>query len=597
MNIEQEALTENLLDIVKSRSSSKSPIDESVTLSIISILNNATEEKLQKIFLVLVEESAEPTCHDVFSDWLSTAIFPMWSKHIADNISSDETLSKAMTTIAKVMFELPSSNLCLIAFGTLVETISECSTLNHCFNDRIASGTSAFIGCCIAQLDRTLKSDLDGNENSLFHRLAPLFLLRRLPGLFYHTLLHADGHEELLASLADRMAIRLDIPDNLSKNHRITVKFSPDERRLSAEIAGRALPLDTTEYRCVHDLRLSLSDRFCRPIFRTALERISSFPSVPVDDAIDSLRQARAVLYAVCHHLAVDESGDRHGSSYFFVASFVLKILLIEINDKNKSLFDELTQIQTGCIEFLAGCIDKTIVLSLSSGCANRKACSISRYSSSVIQEVVLTCTDILRHGKSNKQWLISANNELGILPEGKNITFSLPCVICIWNALILVSKRSPTEQERLDHFVASNAEWILVWLQTDSVNKMVGSTRHPSCVAAAIQVVFLLLTRLQTLNFLATHNMNLAIAVKSLFTWAIQTARKSMEYAGVQAATLKLLLTILTIDQSSNDNSFLGAEDIRRFLQLLNDLQKTSHDSTVKELSAQMMWNLTSDS
>ena len=206
------------------------------------------------------------------SSKLCRKIAGSWRRTLLDNPACDlNALAEVLSAIAKAMFADPSSSVPLTLFGSVVgddlslqiSNDEQASSVFLAMKNLINQSVNGL--CSAASVDN--ETDDAGN---IYSRLSPLLLLRRLPVRYFKVAWRAsskdrESFELMLSKLADQLADRLSIPGHLK------AVFSPEERRLAAEIAGRCLPF------CEHSSPIcSCYERICVPAFSSALRTFSA---------------------------------------------------------------------------------------------------------------------------------------------------------------------------------------------------------------------------------------------------------------------------------------------------------------------------------
>lgn len=242
--------------------------------------------------------------------------------------------------------------------------------------------------------------------SSIFCRLSPLLILRRIPSSTYHQLRHhhrqkyqqlQDLNQRICQVLTFRLGIDMyDIhdydPNDESIDNGITV-FTTDEKRLAAEIAGNgyipfciSTPPKVQEQLSYELKYCSFFEVACTSSFQKTLDwiyrEIKGPQCSPSKENVFSknteirlFRQSRASLYSICHYVSSsgnlfqlsnkeEEDYDNTRNSTMILVttvSFCLHVLSYD-NTNHESDNDENSdwiQLQTGCIDFLSLCLTK----------------------------------------------------------------------------------------------------------------------------------------------------------------------------------------------------------------------------------------------
>jgi hypothetical protein len=196
--------------------------------------------------------------------------------------------------------------------------------------------------------------------------------------------------------------------------------------------------------------------------------------------------------------------------------SFVLEVLNAQVADAaaEEHIEDELIQLQTGCIEFIAVCLESTLqrrtrqrnndkrellgavskvefAVNNNLDKADSSACAGSM---STVEALSTSCGSLmsfLKTGAPIPSQLRVANN-LAVAVFEANQQLSPSAWTCLWNAFLVVSQQCCEAEGRLDSWASLPAPWVLAWGSSAMVD---GDLHHPLCMAALLQVVFVLLT------------------------------------------------------------------------------------------------------
>eukprot|EP00978_Attheya_sp_CCMP212_P011878 scaffold29528_cov85-Attheya_sp.AAC.1 len=168
---------------------------------------------------------------------------------------------------------------------------------------------------------------------------------------------------------------------------------------------------------------------------------------------------------------------------------------------------------------------------------------------------------------------------ELLTRPDDTMIPFSPTARTCLLNGLVLASQRCPFVQKQLQLLSCAIVPKLLDWGggdPTSTVRNNVVDTqlRHPLCVAAALQVCFILVTRSKSFHFGSScaPGQEVSQYIRKAHTWALAAVQLPAGIDGGNSAAgismqcgsyamgamrmsgLKFLLAIVSIDQWDND-------------------------------------------
>jgi hypothetical protein len=534
---------------------------------------------------------------------------------------SDTDFGNLLRSIGKAMFAVPSSMTRLTLFGGVVgQNIAPETMGDMIVRDRILFAVTDIIKLCVDELDMADESE---DVNVLFHRLSPLLLLRRVPAIYFqvarkHIRASGKGQDlyQALASLSRRVALRLDIMDDLSTSvdRQSLVKYSADERRLAAEIAGRCLPFGNPldESLLSHQSEsYALFPRICLPAFTAALQEVSSTWNPA--SFVESIRRARAALYATCHAIPLLQQKELFNDDVLrLTAAFAFTIVAVDADEKDDNLSNELVQLQTGCIEFFALCIERTLqdhvrsvetqsdsiveVLQNPKSIHSKEENPIPQGFSSIeaTRSICEVLVGIVRYGRANDPWHFN-DRSVSLVQHSKLIIddFSVPARICLWNALVTASQRCQENEGKLALFAKSTVPWVIDW----AISGKNTDLHHPLCLAAALQVVFLLVTRTKSLNCFGEKGED---RKRNIYRLALDSLKRDYHVGGAYAtralrvAGLKLLLALVTIDEINEDETVLpnclGPGELGETFSVLHGVANMDADSEVQRLAGHIL-------
>jgi hypothetical protein len=329
----------------------------------------------------------------------------------------------------------------------------------------------------------------------------------------------------VFASLGDHIVRRLD--ENIDQQ-----SFTDEERRLAAEVAGRVLPLGNfapTNHTLI-DCH-SLFDRVCDPYFSIIRETLDSNDA----DSTRGFRSARAALFAVCTLVANAFASDNGGNELILIADFCLAIL----STQNHEPAAELEKIQAGCIEFFSFCFERELYFASGPTPAIAQASNdpakCNRFDGGIrrVNEMVM---NILT---SSSGYQANTNSSH----------------ICLWNALIIVSKRCRIDM--LKKFAQVTLPSVLAWGTTATTTVAV-SLQYQLCLAGAMQVVFNVLVRGKSIDLLVPMNHDARATLLQVHRWALSNLRTTVVskdgvgHNAMRKASLKLVLVVVSMGDSS---------------------------------------------
>jgi hypothetical protein len=607
-----------------------------VTAALTQIMVSSLPNNVDKFVHVFVEallrcdekDTAESSCEEenLRSKKLCQKVAGKWRRCLLQNpVCGMHGFANVLSSIANAMFVAPSSTVPLILLGCVVG--------NEPLLDISAQGESLRVYFAVVSLIRdSLKEMVKAGEKAgtsvstygerkeqeeVFSRLSPLLLLRRIPSAYYNTAWRCISGEyrdlvPLLSQLADQLLARLDISKPPKHSN---ASFTADERRLAAEIAGRALPFYALpSCSCYH--------KICGPAFLSTLCLLKVIPGEASLSPNKSLRASRASLYSCCHHVPLAEDKEP-GEGITATVSFVLEVLNAQVADAvdDNGIEDEFIQLQTGCIEFIAVCLESTLRRRTRQrdndtrellGVVSKVELAVNNHldqiypstcagSTSTVEALYTSCGSIvsfLKTGAPIARQLRVANNGFfsGADYEGSQ-QLSPSARTCLWNAFLIVSQRCPEAQGRLNSWASLTAPWILAWGSYATVD---GNLHHPLCMAASLHVMFVLLTRTKSFDCLAGGKKDSTTAcVRRVHEWAITSIKTKTQIGGdyarttMRKAALKLLLAIITIDHMGDNNNlgnWLSPGELGGAFTILHGTANVDADAEVRMLAANIL-------
>ena len=624
---------------------------------IVKTLINLTDDnekklspKLSKLLETNREQAIERTCALLGDSWRRS-------------FGTDAAFGNLLSSIASVMFLYPASIVPLTLLGALVGDgqsfrmeASDPSSVAIATEGETPDRTSRVILIAVTSLLETSVEELDAQSKregdsdrpnhdgeAIFGRLAPLLLLRRIPSTFFQDAFKTLPSEKYagesnlkhaLRGLADHLAVRLDIVAASAPPHG-TRGFSPEERQLAAEVAGRCLPFN--ERLDDRISAFSCFQRICVPSFSDLLALMHCDGANGADEnslrehniaARTKIRRARAALYATCHFIPYVKGRESElvDEALLSTASFCLQCLnAAQEIFESPALEKDFLQLQSGCIEFFAVCVEK----SLSLRSAEPRDLTASFNSGGSFQTIYETLVEIIRTGtianEEHQKWFDAARARISLSEDfvvDKNtrerevLIYSVPCCTCLWNSLIVVSQRCPDQTGKPQRLARTILPWLVTW-GGGATQKTSGSPdarlhQHALCVTAALQLSFILITRSKCFGGLRSTASSPTAAVSSsdtdgcpasfqlLHRWAlaaIQDGKGASDYTGeaLRCAGLKVLLAVVTIGQtndtaSSNGGLVFSPKEAKETFSTLEEIANHDPDPKLKALASHIL-------
>lgn len=522
-------------------------------------------------------------------------------------------LASVLSAIASAMFAEPSSSVPLELLGNVVGDELVLADSEEKVKFRIWFAVMAVLKQSLGGLDKAEGTSGEAKGSaSIYSRLSPLLLLRRIPSGYYKVIWRSsfddrDEMELLLSQLVKQIADRLGIPPLSSSSKQDT--FSAEERQLAAEIAGRCLPFyDQTSPSCC------CYQRICYPSFTSALRVLKvSHDEEESTSPIESLRSARVSLYACCTHIPLAED-DEDGEGVFGTVSFVLEVLNVDVAEviRRNVAEDDLIQLQTGCIEFLAACLESTLQRQVKNqyGKSNAAVVEVIAPSTTLAKQTIGDCSVSIKDALATScsaiastlragspipcQLRLSNNRFISDSSNDSKKELSTSARTCTWNAFLIVSQRCP-DDGRLNSWANMTAPWILGWASAGPIDD---NLRHPLCMAAALQILFILVTRTKSFDCLAGGKTT-TTSVRKAHRLAIMSIKTKTNIGGdyaritMRRAALKLLLALVTIDQMDSTGDLAGClspGELGETFTLLNGTANVDTDTEVRNLAAHIL-------
>jgi len=539
-----------------------------------------------------------------------------WRRSLLADRSSSASYASTLVSIAREMFAHPSEMVPLTLFGSVIDG-SEISLLSEPKTKRLALAVVDLLKVSLEELASNRFTSSQEPDISMFHRLSPLLLLRRIPRHSYRMALldpeTQDSAITQLGILSSEMAARLDVRSPSEGDERF---FTSEERRLAAEIVALALPFGSkTAPGCTGELTRGCSsfDTICLPAFESLRSRLRTSETA-ANNLIASIRSARAALYSVCCVLPFAEDGDG-GLALLGVASFVLEILSVghRVEDMSQDTVDEFGKLQAGCIDFLSVCLRRLYErpradVDNDTLCATLSATNDHQVfeDPSLIQAAKVISAmlhDIVFTGRTGVK--VCSGGDYGIHDPSREQPYSVEARICIWNSFILFSQRC--EATVLDRHAESTLDWVVRW-STAAGDHVDDSLRHPLCIAAALKLVLTIVTRLSKTNpnLVIGKESEKSTLSKDIYRLALRTVKRDFTkydvYSShtVRSVALKLLLLILSVESSfcadvgrttpDGTATSLTNQEIADALSVLGDIANKDSDQELRQFARQMI-------
>jgi hypothetical protein len=527
--------------------------------------------------LCCVEGEIDLLRRDTVIRKLCTLIGRCWRQRLLFGTDNDDLTSYGLVLleIGESMVKCPSSLACLALFGELVEGPSAQTEVGGTQIKRMCFGVKSVLEFSISRLALISSKVSECAADIVFHRLLPFLLLRTVPPSLFKMHIRENVSEfrrkgvlNLYVLLADHVASCLGVDPSSD----VDDDYNVNERRLAAEIAGRFMPfgVDASDLSMSMNLEgFSVFHRLFLPSYSRLLENLrdgdaqGSWPQ--------SIRSAKAVLFVVCQYfLHADYS--KYGKELTVVASSAIETLLFHPNYRRGSSFD-IEHLQSGCIEFISYCIERAS----EEGFAD-KFWEVALCRTDVSKEVPMFYTSwnaAVRHIASEVYSILENNVFASKLLSGTDLTGTRPrpdsrfdanrfaersLRVALWDALLRVAKRAP--ERSLTEFSKTTGPWILRW-GTEKIHGR-GHPQDHMCVAVAFETLFLVCTRLQSLDMIHLPGRDTSDGIQIACNWCFRTLqypedRDQPEIQDMQEAAVKLLTALITLDKTNSESSVPG--------------------------------------
>jgi hypothetical protein len=484
-------------------------------------------------------------------------------------LSTPEThFSDLVLASAQEVLLHPSSPAALAVFGIVLgQDIPDFVHSVEHSQTRIQLTMHALMKLCSNQLEESFNRD----DWTVFQRLAPLLLLRRVPSQYF---LKAGMSERNTTGVKDIQKWTTILASQVAKIFGFSgdpERSRPHELRLAAEVAGRLLKFGMDPS--------STFQLICVPFFSEVIKK--STKGLLGSDAIESVQKARLALYAACFSLQPTEAfgDDTPYHEYCSVASFAILVLDVNVDESDDTVRNELVQLQTGCIEFFTICMMQKY--------QDRSRCC-DPHTVAPCARISLGIQNLLKLGypDPNDEWIVGAFAKFVPTSNTTQKAVGHQALICLWNAMALVAQRLESRDGTLGRFARTNF-WIAEWTRTE---------RHPIVTSAAMQAIFITLTRLKELSCFGDHQ---GTVVTIFHEWAFGVLQANDENTGstqntLRLVALKLVLCLLSLEKPTigSGPGYLHAspERLGTTFNLIERLARTDPSTEIRTLSMQIL-------
>jgi hypothetical protein len=554
---------------------------------------------------------------------------PLWRLALLDeSSSSDSAYKEVLLATAKSMIDMPSSITPLALLASLVDSQfrprpSDDDAVVR-LEKRIFLATSGIIHFSMNHISPP-HEDVNLKEGSIFSRLAPLLILRRMPRSYYsavHNGLQSDRktYDAVVGLVA---FLSKSLKYHAAKNDQSNLLR--EEKKLLAELAGHCLPFSNKVNHApcnsldANELPVSLVENFCVGPFLDTLKLLREDRDILQSDAdesqnncldespsvgtIVSIRQAKTALYAVSHHVPLGLDED-NGEALINVASFAFEVLNFQTGPLSGAetpilLREEIAMLQSGCTHFLIITVD-----SLSCRMAQNIGPSephpliedigcqlISQETQYRIHSFLWALSEILHTLKSTIITGESACSTMQFSPSSRT---------AMLNSIVMLAQGSRAEDGRLAWLASNILPTLVEWTSMGPIDENI---HHALCIAASLQVIYTLLARCGSFGFL-DHDARESDFVRRTLRCALRSFHAGADdcspcaSALLRLAALKVILTVIALDRANEMNTWSGRDlggylsplEIRRAMSALNGAANVDQDPEVRRLANEIL-------
>lgn len=508
----------------------------------------------------------------------------LWISALLDTtLSSDSAYSNMILAASRAIIDSPSSSTPLSLVSGLVR-IEEDSPQTPDSRKRIYIATSRVLVFVVSES----RNENPTSHTSIFAEIAPLLILRCIPRSFYrgvHEVLHVEANMKTIMVKLSRLLVEF-LRVQALKNDKSDL--AREERRLVAEVAGHCLPLSK---RSVKDLLVdgeesfSLYDIICKDAFSAVVQILRKKSQLSHENMICRVVESKSALYAVCHYLPFADDNEE-GTGLLDVACFAMEVLhhnrVTDTNGEDKSeelLAEEVGMLQSGCMNFLAVVFDSlslrktknpvsycqnTMVEEVDTSVRwneseNQRGCSIL----DALSRIFFHVKTIIVSGEIDRCCFFSTTEECReqeILT--KNQRFSPSSRTAMLNSLVMLSRTSLGQDGSLEWMARNVLPLLVKWAHAGPADD---SIHHPLCIAAGLQVVYTLLARVGSFDWIHSPGSTArakGCAESDFARLTLKCALSSFETVEQNSSTIlstlrlaafKLMLTVIAIDKTSD--------------------------------------------
>jgi len=517
-----------------------------------------------------------------------------WRRNLFSDSCSSSAYQCVIESCARAMFRDPSNEIILNILGGFVGSSQNVINVDDSIRNHIRMGTEGVVLLASNELHRLNMS----NTSDVFARLSPLLLLRRIPHEHYQLCINYNVLSDLGMALSYRLGISTQSANVLQDT------TTSDERRLLAEVAARCIPFSSEMSKSCKSTGFSI---FCEEVILSTLSLISISQIVRL-----KWNNIKIVIYIGCHLLQISpKSFGNYEMSTFIIFTLILLNLNVSVEHE---CYKFITEVQSGCIDFLATCICVPYAVSLSLQKQNQHSLrhelvvEIEKNSTSDFDKSA-NMLDIYVKGLQTHmlklirceptEYLATFMNDFkNLVPDDTYVIARRLLLGHEWNesrvdllnAFVIASQGCP-EEGILSFAYSGPMKELLSFLFSDCLS----STNDSVCTASALRFVFNLLQRRKLFDVLHPIEVEARALATKLFDLSIRiTKHPSSESDAVvlnvlRKEGLKLLMVIISIDQNDSGRKVVTTGNLFKAVSLLQELSNLDTDPDIRQFAQQL--------
>lgn len=519
-----------------------------------------------------------------------------WRRSLLSDSLSPTAYQYILESCAQAMFQDPSNETILNILGGFVGSSQDFVDVDDSLRNKIEAATEGVLLLASNELQRLHKS----NVSDIFSRLSPLLLLRRIP----HEHFRFEIHECCLQDLGREISQRLGLSSETECA--LVGSTSSEERRLLAEVAVRCFPFS------------SKNDNSCTGFSIFCEEVISSTFSLITTSQIARLswKSIKLVIYIGCHLLQTSPTSlGNHEGFAFITFTMVLLNLNVSVDDE---YYNFMTEVHTGCIDFLASYICAPYIAKLSPQDQN----NYPLHRELVIDMQEISTFDHDKTGNmfentwkglqsdmlnlirgesteylSSSSFLNNINSSIShdVHRMGKELLLGIEWTsesrMDLLNAFVIASQRCP-EWNILSFAYNGSMQIFLSFLFNDNFCQ----PENTLCTASVLRFVFNILQRRKSFDALHPNEAESRALAAKLFDLSLRLTRDTKSdfdrYTSnlLRKEGLKMLMAIISVDQSDSGSKVVSTGNLFKAVSLLQELSNLDTDPDIRNFAQQLL-------